>query len=51
MQLGTLAWQEVFVDRRPRQRVTEAVAAPGGVDDEQLVLDRLAQRRVQLGVG
>ena len=51
MQLGTLARQEVLVDRGPRQCVTEAVATARGVDDEQLALDRLAQRCIQLGVG
>lgn len=43
MQLRTLARQEILVNRRPRQRVTEAVAASAGVNDEKLVLDRLAQ--------
>ena len=48
VKLCALARQQVIVDRRPRERVTEAVAAAGRIDDEQLVLDCLAKRRIQL---
>ncbi len=51
MELRALTRQEILVDRRARQRMTEAVAAPRRVDHEQLVLDRLAQRCVKVGVG
>ena len=51
MELGALARQQVLVDRRPGKRVPEAVTPAGGVDHEQLMHDRFAQRAVELGVG
>ena len=38
-------------NRRPRQRVAEGIAPAGLIDDEELMIDRLAQGLVELGVG
>ena len=45
------AWQHVVIDRVAGQLVPERVPATGPVHHEQVVLDRFAQRRVQLRLG
>ena len=51
VKLGPLTREQIVVDRRPGQRMTEAVSATGSIDYEQLLPDCLPQRTVQLGVG
>ncbi len=51
VQLSALAGKQIIVDRGPPQGVTEAVPASRRIDDQQLLLDRLAQGQMQLGLG
>ena len=48
VQSRALARKQILVDRGPGQRVAKRVSAAARVHDQQLVLDNLAQRRVQL---
>lgn len=51
VQLRALTRKQVIMDRRPGQCVSEAEPASRRVDDQQLLLYRLAQRRMELGLG
>jgi hypothetical protein len=50
VQLGPLTGEQVVVDRLAGERVAEGVPAPGVVDDQELVLDGLAERAVEVGL-